>query len=203
LLEGLRGFEDQEATPRFIMSQQSLIDGDPSSAPLAEAGGPELKIVRSWKSFESFFEEAKRLWAVTYCETPQVLLKLFNEHGLEKLEVVVGDAADYRERLTDEEIHRIARLERLKRKGRLRIYTCPRKTVHSKFYLLDLGDGDHRVLHGSANLTKNSWANHTNSLTVWEASEPSSVLDMFWEHYRTHREDYGELFHGRPHRPPH
>jgi len=150
--------------------------------------------VRSWRSFESYFEQADRLWAVSYCDTPQVVLGLFDTYGLEKLELVAGNANDYRERLTDEDAGLVGRLERLRREGRLQIYTCPRKTVHSKLYILGQDDGPYTLITGSANLTKNSWTNHTNHLAVWRAYEESRIFEALWADYREHVEDYGEPF---------
>lgn len=41
------------------------------------------EIVRSWRSFESYFERADQLWAVSYCDTPKVMLDLFDDYGLD------------------------------------------------------------------------------------------------------------------------
>lgn len=43
------------------------------------------EIVRSYRSFEKFFSETDKLQDITYCESPQVLLSLFEEHGLEEM----------------------------------------------------------------------------------------------------------------------
>ncbi|MCS3831124.1 hypothetical protein GGP91_003223 [Salinibacter ruber] len=152
------------------------------------------EIVRSWRSFESYFEQADRLWAVSYCDTPQVVLDLFDTYGLKELELVAGNAGDYRERLTDEDAGLVGRLEQLRREQTLQIYTCPRKTVHSKLYILGQDDGPYTLITGSANLTKNSWTNHTNHLAVWRAQEESEIFKAFWSDYQSHVEDYGEPF---------
>lgn len=152
------------------------------------------EIVRSWRSFESYFEQADRLWAVSYCDTPQVVLDLFDTYGLKELKLVAGNASDYRERLTDEDAGLVGRLEQLRREQALQIYTCPRKTVHSKLYILGQDDGPYTLITGSANLTKNSWTNHTNHLAVWRAREESEIFEAFWNDYQSHVDDYGEPF---------
>jgi hypothetical protein len=169
-----------------------------STAHAGEAGEAvedfSLEIVRSWTSFESHFEEADRVWAVSYCDSPKVIVDLFDEYELQQLELVAGDATDYRERLTDEDAGLVGRMERLRREGRLQIHVCPNKTVHSKLYILGHNDGPYTLITGSANLTKNSWTNHTNHLAVWRAYEGSEVFEKFWNDYQAHVEDYGEPF---------
>ncbi len=178
--------------------QRSLIE-EPSR------GNEELwfETVKSWGSFKKLIGDAERLWAVSYCDSPTVIARLFDELSLERLELVVGDVSDYRERLTEEDIGLTRRLERLKRSGELEVYTCPTRTVHSKMYLMDLDggqdlkegppDGRFRLLDGSANLTKNSWTNHTNHFSVYEVPRQGEIFEAFRSDYYEHRE-YGERF---------
>ncbi|WP_119841756.1 phospholipase D family protein [Salinibacter ruber] len=178
--------------------QTSLLD-DPDS----KSTEHQFETVKSWASFKKLIGDAKRLWAVTYCDTPSVIAKLFDELDLQRLELVVGDVSDYRERLTEEDIGLTSRLERLKRSGELEVYTCPTRTVHSKMYLMDLDggqdleegppDGRFRLLDGSANLTKNSWTNHTNHFSVYEVPRQGEIFRAFRADYCEHRE-YGERF---------
>ena len=72
------------------------------------------------------------MWVVSYCDPPRLLLELFDEFEFEALELISGNVKDYRDRLTDEDTDLVDRLERLKREGRLMIYTCPTKTVRSE-----------------------------------------------------------------------
>jgi hypothetical protein len=60
--------------------------------------------------------------------------------------------------------------------------------------VLETTDGTFRCMTGSANLTKNSWGNHTNHLAVVETQEGTEVYDAFWRDYTTHRDEYGERF---------
>jgi len=163
-----------------------------SGSPHAESF--RLETVKSWTSFRTYLKGAQRMWVVSYCDSPKLVLKMFEDFGLETMELVAGNVKDYRERLTDEDVDLVDRLEQLKREGRLTIYTCPSKTVHSKLYLLDLGDGTFRLMTGSANFTKNSWANHTNHLAIFEAGPKSDIYEAFQRDYRDHRDSYGALF---------
>jgi len=178
--------------------QTSLLD-DPGP----KSTEHRFETVKSWSSFKKLIGDAERLWAVSYCDSPSVIAKLFDELDLQRLELVVGDVSDYRERLTEEDIGLTSRLERLKRSGELEVYTCPTRTVHSKMYLMDLEggqnleegppDGKFRILDGSANLTKNSWTNHTNHFSVYEVPRRSEIFEAFRADYYEHR-DYGERF---------
>ena len=100
-------------------------------APAAEAQSFALDTVKSWQSFRDYLADARRMWVVSYCDSPRLLLELFDEFELDRLELVSGNVKDYRDRLTDEETDLVDRLERLKREERLTIYTCHTKTVHS------------------------------------------------------------------------
>lgn len=153
-----------------------------------------LNTVKSWTSFRSYLDDARKLWVVSYCDSPKVLLQLFDEFELDTLEIVSGNVKDYRERLTDEDTDLVDRLERLKREERLVIYTCPTKTVHSKLYLMETADGTMRCMTGSANLTKNSWSNHTNHLAVFETPRDTDLFDAFRRDYVDHRDSYGDRF---------
>lgn len=80
-------------------------------------GGPEttghIELFKSYSRFETYFEGAVRIRVVTYCDSPEFILELFDRvPSLEHLEVVVGDVVDYRERLIDKP-ELADRLERL------------------------------------------------------------------------------------------
>lgn len=104
----------------------------------AETTG-HVELFRSYGRFETYFEDAARMRVVTYRDSPEFILELFDRvESLERLEVVVGDIADYRERL----IHKpelANRLEQLKRDDKLILYLCETKEVHSKLYLVEYG----------------------------------------------------------------
>lgn len=152
-----------------------------------------FEVFKSRRSFTNLFEDAVRLHCITYCESPEILLDLFEDHGLEELEVIVGDIEDYRERLIDRP--EIAdRLEQLKEDGSLRIYTCPNKTVHSKLYEIEYEDGSLTLLCGSPNLTRAGWRNQTNAAVVFETEPDTDVHDEFRAIYDDHKDSYAKLF---------
>ena len=96
-----------------------------------------VELFRSYGRFETYFEDAVRMRVVTYCDSPEFIIELFDRvESLEQLEVVVGDVADYRERLIDKP-ELADRLEQLKRDDKLVIYLCETKEVHSKLYLIE------------------------------------------------------------------
>ena len=100
-----------------------------------------VELFRSYGRFETYFEDAVRMRVVTYCDSPEFILELFDRvDTLEQLEVVVGDVADYRERLIDKP-ELADRLEQLKRDEKLVIYLCETKEVHSKLYLVEYSAG--------------------------------------------------------------
>ncbi|AXR76130.1 tyrosyl-DNA phosphodiesterase [Natrarchaeobaculum sulfurireducens] len=104
-----------------------------------------VEIFKSWRSFSDVFDGAKRMRVVTYCDSPEFILDLFEDlDDLESLEVVVGDVSDYRERLIDKP-DLADRLEQLRSEGKLVIYLCENKEVHSKLYLIEYDDS---VLEG-------------------------------------------------------
>lgn len=153
----------------------------------------EFTTFRSRQSFTDLFEDAIRLYCITYCESPELLLELFDDYDLDELEVIVGDVDDYRERLIDKP-DVADRLEQLKEAGKLRIYLCPTKTVHSKLYEIEHADGTITLLCGSPNLTKTAWRNQTNAGIVFRTDPGSEVHDRFRAMYDEHKASYAELF---------
>lgn len=166
------------------------------------------EIVRSYRSFEKFFSEAEKLKAITYCESPKVLLNLFEEHGLEEMTVMVGDRSDFRSGLSEEDLETASRLERLRREGRLEVYVKGgSKAVHSKMYLIEEAREENAqnreegaslesvtVLVGSANLTKTGWGYQANYMTAFETRRGSGLHEQFEEDFWAQVEDYGEPF---------
>lgn len=161
---------------------------------LTGTGAPfRFEVFKSRQSFTNLFEDAVRLHCVTYCESPEILLELFEDYGLDELEVIVGDVEDYRERLIDKP-DTADKLERLKEEGALRIYTCPTKTVHSKLYEIEYENGALTLLCGSPNLTRTGWRNQTNAAVVFETEPDTEVHEEFREMYDDHKESYAKLF---------
>ncbi|NHN41859.1 hypothetical protein G9C85_09480 [Halorubellus sp. JP-L1] len=143
--------------------------------------------------FREYFDGAEEVFAVTYSDSPETLLKMLGEFEIGRLEVVVGNVEDYREQLTDKPA-RADRLERLRSDGRLVIYTCPGWGVHTKLYLIKHGGGDWTLIDTSANLSKTGWGHQTNMATVYETDGSTVIDEEFHESYVLHRDTYGEEF---------
>jgi len=193
--------------------------------PLAtdESDSSHVEIFKSWRSFSDVFEGATRMRVVTYCDSPEFILDIFEDlENLERLEVVVGDVDDYRERLIDKP-DLADRLEKLRRDDKLVIYLCEHKEVHSKLYLIEYaredqtdgedGDDDQmtlggdatestsepksgatpaKVVIGSPNLSRNAWSNQTNTGVVYETTTESDLYAQFVDLYRDHRDSYNK-----------
>ncbi|TKX51789.1 hypothetical protein EXE44_20065, partial [Halorubrum sp. SS7] len=57
-------------------------------------------------------------------------------------------------------------LVQLRQDDRLTIRLKNQKTVHSKIYRIVMPDETVKLVHGSANLSRNSWEYHTNQIAV-------------------------------------
>lgn len=143
--------------------------------------------------FHEYFAGAEEVRAVTFSNSPRTLLKLLDEYGLDRLEVVAGNVEDYRDQLTDQP-HRADRLERLRREGRLVIYTCPNWGVHSKMYIIKHADDEWTLIDSSANLSKTGWGHQTNMATVFETDGTTVMDEEFEKSYLAHRDAYGVEF---------
>jgi phosphatidylserine/phosphatidylglycerophosphate/cardiolipin synthase-like enzyme len=128
----------------------------------------EWQTVKSWKSFTNFFDDAVHIDAVTYCESPELLLELFDQDDsrLETMDVLVGDKDEYQSAVDDATVAR--RLERYYEDERLTVRLKNRKVVHSKLYRIVEADDTVTLIAGSANLSYNSWKNQTNSVVVFK-----------------------------------
>jgi phosphatidylserine/phosphatidylglycerophosphate/cardiolipin synthase-like enzyme len=131
----------------------------------------EWQTVRSWDSFTNFFDQAVHVDAVTYCESPDLLLELFERDGsdLQSMDVLVGNREEYRSSVSDVNVAR--RLAQLYREDKLTIRLKSRKVVHSKLYRVVKPEDEVTLIAGSANLSYNSWTNQTNSVVVFGSGE--------------------------------
>lgn len=176
-----------------------------------------VELFKSYRRFETYFQDATRMRVVTYCDSPKFIIELFDRvDSLEHLEVVVGDKDDYRENLVD--LPELAdRLEQLKQEGKLVIYLCENKEVHSKLYLIEYGtagsetDSENRqqtfasdqtevnsqpdsqsareatVIVGSPNLSKNAWTKQANAGVVFDLVTNADLWDEFNQLYEEHK----------------
>ncbi|WP_256392857.1 phospholipase D-like domain-containing protein [Natronoarchaeum rubrum] len=155
----------------------------------------QWQTVKSWNSFTDFFEDAVHIDAVTYCESPELLLDLFDKQSgkLETMDVLVGNREEYQSSVDDATVAR--QLERYYREEKLIVRLKNRKVVHSKLYRIVKPDDEVTLISGSANLSYNSWKNQTNSIVVFETSVDSQLDTKFQKWIDDHRENYAnEIF---------
>ncbi len=122
-----------------------------------------------------------KIQAVTYVAEAQSVLDLIEKYGYEDVELVLGESfTDFQGSLEAGTLTRLcAHLEN----GILRLY-APRKTIHSKFYILER-TGQVRIIHGSRNLyPTGSW----DSVAVYDFPPDHPLVREFITHYMDHRE---------------
>ncbi len=156
--------------------------------------GAEMRweTVKSWQSFTNFFKNAVHIDAVTYCESPELLLDLFNKQDekLESMDVLVGNREEYQSAVNDATVAR--QLERYYREEKLIVRLKKSKVVHSKLYRIVKPDDDVLLIAGSANLSYNSWKNQTNSVVLFETTVDSQLDTQFQEWIQDHRDNYAD-----------
>jgi len=155
----------------------------------AEMGG---ETVKSWDSFTNYFDGAVHIDAVTYCESPELLLDLFDrsDSQLEGMDVLVGNREEYQSSVDDASVAR--QLERYYREDKLIVRLKNRKVVHSKLYRIVKEDEQVTLIAGSANLSYNSWKNQTNSVVVFRTEAGSQLDQQFQQWIDDHRERYAD-----------
>ncbi len=148
--------------------------------------------VKSWTSFLEFFEDARIIESVTYCNSPRLLVELFEEHSskLETVDVLIGDRDEYRSAVDDIALAR--RLEQLYEAGKLTIRLKNQKTVHAKLYRIVGPDDQVTLIVGSANFSYNSWTNQTNTLAVYTTTKGSQFDQQFKTWLTDLREQYSD-----------
>jgi hypothetical protein len=155
----------------------------------------ESAVLKTRNSFLDYFEDAETIEAVTYSDSPQFLLKAFEElPHVTSIRVLVGRRSldDYREQLVGK-VDIADRLERLRAEGRLDIQLSRGKDVHSKLYRVTTPDGRVRWIDTSANFSKHGWSNQTNSATIFE-TDPASPLDQKFQSKLAVHFEYGDPF---------
>jgi len=162
----------------------------------------EYHVVKTWGSFTDIFGKAKEVKAMTYCDSPQIIreiLEVEDELDVQSLEVVVGDRDSdaYRKKLTNH-VDEAYRMKELMDGGKLRIYTLDtsRSILHTKLYRIIQHDGTHRLVLGSANLSRQAWGNtkQTNTVVVHQTSGNTELDEIFAEMYDHQKEEYTEEF---------
>ena len=57
--------------------------------------GYRLAMVKKREDFLDLFEGARHVDAVTYAETPELMVRMLTEYDIDSLDVLVGNANDY------------------------------------------------------------------------------------------------------------
>jgi hypothetical protein len=139
-----------------------------------------LAMVKSRDDFLELFEGADHVDAVTYAETPELMVQMLTEYGIGSLDVLIGNADDYADQVN--EVSTARSLVRLRQDDRLVVRLKNRKTVHSKIYRIVMPDDTVKLVQGSANLSRNSWEYHTNQISVM-TTEVGTELDESFERF--------------------
>jgi len=149
------------------------------------AAGYRLAMVKDREDFLNLFEGARQVDAVTYAETPELMVRMLTEHDIGSLDVLIGNADDYADQVDD--VLTARSLVQLRQDDRLTVRLKNRKIVHSKIYRIVMPDDTVKLVHGSANLSVNSWEYHTNQISVF-TTEAGTELDKefvaFLDEYR-------------------
>ena len=133
---------------------------------------------------------------ITFCASPEYILDTFNKFNLDKLKIVVGDKSDYRRDLSNKP-ELANKLEKLKREGKLIIYTRSSDSkpyIHTKLYILEKENDEILILHGSPNFSKNAWGSQHESVTEFHTNKNSKEYNEFIEKIWEVEKNYCEIF---------
>jgi hypothetical protein len=154
------------------------------------AANYRLAMVKDRSDFLDLFEGARHVDAVTYAETPELMVQMLTEYDIGSLDVLIGNAEDYAEQVN--EVSTAKSLVRLRQGDRLMIRLKNRKTVHSKIYRIVMPDDTVKLVHGSANLSRNSWEYHTNQISVITTDIGTELDEEFKTFIDQYREGYSD-----------
>ena len=149
-----------------------------------------LAMVKERNDFLDLFEGADHVDAVTYAETPDLMVKMLTEYDIGSLDVLIGNAADYADRVN--EVPTARSLVQLRQDGRLTVRLKNQKTVHSKIYRIVMPDKTVKLVHGSANLSRNSWEYHTNQISVLTTEVGTQLDEEFERFINQYRDTYSD-----------
>ena len=150
--------------------------------------GYRLVMVKKRDDFLGLFEGARHVDAVTYAETPQLMVRMLTEYDIGSLDVLVGNANDYANQVNN--VSTARSLVQLRQDDRLTIRLKNRKIVHSKMYRIVMPDGTVKLVHGSANLSVNSWEYHTNQISIITTEVGTELDEEFAAFIDEYRERY-------------
>src|SRR6056297_1820516 len=149
-----------------------------------------LAMVKERSDFLDLFEGARHVDAVTYAETPDLMVRMLTDYNIDSLDVLIGNAQDYADRVN--EVATARELVRLRQDDRLTVRLKNQKTVHSKIYRIVMPDDTVKLVQGSANLSRNSWEYHTNQISVFTTDAGTELDDEFEAFIDEYREGYSD-----------
>lgn len=166
-------------------------------AELDESVNMELATLKTYDNFATYFPDTTdRVRAVTYSESPSMILDMFDS-GIRTLDVIIGDnTKDYRDSLRGNE-QLAARLERLHRGDDLTIYLTNegRSDLHSKLYLIEHDDETRTNIVTSANLSKNGWSStRQKNIAVVFYTNGRTKLDTYFDEWYAEHKEYATEF---------
>ena len=106
------------------------------------------QVITRRKEFDELFNGFKKMRAVSYVISPDLLFEFYDKLGYVELEIIVGEnlSETYRRNLEQKGIEVVERLEELVEKGALRIF-IPTHTIHTKLYILERADIVREINH--------------------------------------------------------
>ena len=147
-----------------------------------------LAMVKDRDDFLDLFERARHVDAVTYAETPELMVTMLTDYDIDSLDVLIGNADNYADRV--DEVSTARSLVELRQEGRLTVRLKNQKTVHSKIYRIIMPDETVKLVHGSANLSRNSWEYHTNQISVFTTELGTQLDEQFKQFIDEYRNTY-------------
>jgi len=148
-----------------------------------------LAMVKHRDDFLDLFEGAAHVEAVTYGQSPSLMVQMLREYDVGSLDVLVGNADDFEDEV--DEVATAKELVALHEDDRLTIRLKNQKIVHAKLYRIVTPDDRVKLVHGSANLSNNSWDNHTNQISVFETEAGTELDDTFRSFLTAFHDSYG------------
>ena len=159
----------------------------------------DTKIIKKRQDFEDLFFGFKRLKAVCYIASPEIIFDFF-DNGYEYVELVIGNnlVDKYKENSSPDKIDCIDKLLKLTEEKKLNIWGSPRP-LHTKLFLLE-NDSTIRFIQTSANFTETAkQAFQINYCWIFEAHKPqmsqseSDFIKKVSKDYDIHRK-YGTKY---------
>jgi len=163
-----------------MMQQNSLFD---------VAADLQTAVITRREHFDRLFDGFTRLRCISYVTSGTLLLELMEQRGFQSVELIVGDslAALERESLAEEGAPVVERLASLVENGKLTVHV-PKRTNHSKLYVLNGAGPTTRVIQTSANFTETARkaTNQTNYAWFVDLAADHSALKRILADYTQH-----------------